>query len=148
LETISEPKFSEFDIAQLTDMGFTVPQAKKALKETSNNMERAVDWLFSHSGDSGYVEMETTEGGSSNPSVGNLALFRIRYPASELRTLCFHLASRIISQLRPLCSIYQESVSLSNDSEGWVLFNDNKVVLVPDYKQYAKEGYIYVYRRQ
>ena len=30
-------------------MGFTRQQAVKALKETNNNMERAVDWLFSHS---------------------------------------------------------------------------------------------------
>lgn len=35
------------------DMGFTLNQAKKALKETSGSMERAVDWLFSHSDDQG-----------------------------------------------------------------------------------------------
>lgn len=29
-------------------MGFTEPQARLALKETQNNLERAADWLFSH----------------------------------------------------------------------------------------------------
>lgn len=29
-------------------MGFTKEQAVKALKETDNNLERAVDWIFSH----------------------------------------------------------------------------------------------------
>jgi len=35
-------------VQQLSEMGFTVGQAKKALKETEGNMERAVEWLFSH----------------------------------------------------------------------------------------------------
>ena len=29
-------------------MGFTRHQALKALKATENNVERAVDWIFSH----------------------------------------------------------------------------------------------------
>jgi ubiquitin carboxyl-terminal hydrolase 5/13 len=29
-------------------MGFSAPQARQALKETAGDMERAVDWLFSH----------------------------------------------------------------------------------------------------
>lgn len=29
-------------------MGFTQEQATKALKATDNNVERAVDWIFSH----------------------------------------------------------------------------------------------------
>jgi ubiquitin carboxyl-terminal hydrolase 5/13 len=29
-------------------MGFSAPQARQALKETGGDMERAVDWLFSH----------------------------------------------------------------------------------------------------
>lgn len=29
-------------------MGFTPEQARLALKETGNNLERAADWIFSH----------------------------------------------------------------------------------------------------
>lgn len=47
-------------VEMLSAMGFTTAQAKKALKETGGNMERAVEWLFSHPGDMGEVE----EGGA------------------------------------------------------------------------------------
>lgn len=35
-------------IEQLAMMGFNAPQARQALKETGGDMERAVEWLFSH----------------------------------------------------------------------------------------------------
>lgn len=35
-------------IENLCAMGFNAPQARQALKETGGDMERAVDWLFSH----------------------------------------------------------------------------------------------------
>lgn len=35
-------------IELICSMGFSVAQARYALKETSNDAERAVDWLFSH----------------------------------------------------------------------------------------------------
>jgi len=35
-------------IEDLGAMGFSAPQARQALKETGGDMERAVDWLFSH----------------------------------------------------------------------------------------------------
>jgi ubiquitin carboxyl-terminal hydrolase 5/13 len=35
-------------IENLGAMGFNAPQARQALKETGGDMERAVDWLFSH----------------------------------------------------------------------------------------------------
>ncbi len=44
---------SPSDIAQLMDMGFSEKQAQKALKETSQNVERAVDWLFNHPEETG-----------------------------------------------------------------------------------------------
>ena len=43
--------YDEAQIGNLMDMGFSIGQAKKAIKETGGNMERAVDWLFSHSGE-------------------------------------------------------------------------------------------------
>lgn len=43
-------------IEMLGAMGFGEPQAKKALKETGGDMERAVEWLFNHPDDAGLVE--------------------------------------------------------------------------------------------
>jgi ubiquitin carboxyl-terminal hydrolase 5/13 len=48
-------------IENLSMMGFNAPQARQALKETGGDMERAVDWLFSHPDAPGDFD----EGGSS-----------------------------------------------------------------------------------
>jgi ubiquitin carboxyl-terminal hydrolase 5/13 len=46
-------------VEMLGAMGFSPPQARKALKETSGDMERAVEWLFSHPDEQGDLEEET-----------------------------------------------------------------------------------------
>lgn len=38
-------------LATIVSMGFTPEQATKALKATDNNVERAMDWIFSHMDD-------------------------------------------------------------------------------------------------
>jgi len=45
-------------IEVLGAMGFGPPQARKALKETGGDVERAVEWLFSHPDDQGEFEEE------------------------------------------------------------------------------------------
>ncbi len=45
-------------IEMLGNMGFGPPQARKALKETNGDMERAVEWLFNHPDDQGEFEDE------------------------------------------------------------------------------------------
>jgi ubiquitin carboxyl-terminal hydrolase 5/13 len=52
-------------IENLGAMGFSAPQARQALKETGGDMERAVDWLFSHPDAQGDFD----EGGSSEVSL-------------------------------------------------------------------------------
>jgi ubiquitin carboxyl-terminal hydrolase 5/13 len=45
-------------IEQLGMMGFAPPQARQALKETGGDVERAVDWLFSHPDAQGEFEAD------------------------------------------------------------------------------------------
>lgn len=40
-------------IGQLGDMGISPPQARKALRETNGDVNRALDWVFSHPDDQG-----------------------------------------------------------------------------------------------
>lgn len=47
-------------IEMLGAMGFGAPQAKKALKETGGDVERAVEWLFNHPDDQGILEDENS----------------------------------------------------------------------------------------
>lgn len=55
-------------IESLGAMGFNAPQARQALKETGGDMERAVDWLFSHPDAPGDFE----EGSSSEVSFSDI----------------------------------------------------------------------------
>ena len=48
LTATGKVEVSEDGIAMLMSMGFTREQAILALEETSNNLERAADWIFSH----------------------------------------------------------------------------------------------------
>ena len=45
---IEEPEEENENEAIVVSMGFTQKQAKLALKQTDNNVERAIDYLFSH----------------------------------------------------------------------------------------------------
>lgn len=55
-------------IEMLGAMGFGEAQAKKALKETGGDMERAVEWLFSHPDDPGLTEGDADD--TPTPAAG------------------------------------------------------------------------------
>ncbi len=46
-------------VEMLGAMGFGPPQARKALKETGGDVERAIEWLFSHPDDQGEFEEDS-----------------------------------------------------------------------------------------
>lgn len=46
-------------LEMVTALGFTREQATKALKATSNNLERAADWIFSHQAE---LDVQETDG--------------------------------------------------------------------------------------
>lgn len=53
-------------LANLLSMGMPEQKCVKALKETSNNLERAVDWIFSHPDDDGSMEVDEPAGGAAS----------------------------------------------------------------------------------
>ncbi|TPX36157.1 hypothetical protein SmJEL517_g01651 [Synchytrium microbalum] len=122
---------SAADITSLTEMGFSIPMAKKALKQTNNNMERAVDWLFSHMDDTA-----DDEGGASTSNG----------PAPEVvdtRPAKYRLIGAISHKgTSPHCGHYVAHVYKDGR---WVLFNDEKVVHAPHPD--LSEGYVYIFER-
>ncbi|KAG0242490.1 ubiquitin carboxyl-terminal hydrolase-like protein [Mortierella sp. GBAus27b] len=120
-------------IAQLADMGFTEKQAKKALKETNGNVERAVEWLFSHmdepvdddEGESQGAGEKRTQLDTSKKGLYNLASF-ISHKGPSVH--CGHYVSHVRKEGK------------------WVLFNDNKVV--DDPKAPISDAYMYILRRE
>lgn len=58
-------------IAMMEAMGIGAPQARKALKETNGDVERAVDWVFSHPDDQGdFGGDEEPAGASASTEMG------------------------------------------------------------------------------
>ncbi|KAF9897466.1 hypothetical protein BX616_005545, partial [Lobosporangium transversale] len=123
-------------IAQLADMGFTDKQAKKALKETGGNMERAVEWLFSH--------MDTPIDNDENDNPKSAAAGQKPLAGDVNKKGHYKLAS-FISHKGPSvhCGHYVSHIKRGNK---WVLFNDNKVV--DDPKAPIGDAYMYIFRRQ
>ncbi|KAM5360842.1 hypothetical protein ACJZ2D_013471 [Fusarium nematophilum] len=117
-------------IEMLGAMGFGAPQAKKALKETGGDVERAVEWLFNHPDDQGTFDDDApAEGAASAPKeqAGSATL-----PATF--------------QLQHYVAFIRKALEDANVST-WVLFNDEKVVEAHDVEEMRKFAYVYFFRR-
>ncbi|TFK26041.1 ubiquitin carboxyl-terminal hydrolase 14 [Coprinopsis marcescibilis] len=128
-------------VALIVDMGFTSAQAKKALRETDGNAERAVEWLFNHPDDMGdELASSTASASSATPATPSL-------PGSTTVPAKYKLKA-FISHKGP--SVHSgHYVAHVRVGDGWVLFNDEKVVRadgesVRDLKRLA---YLYVFER-
>ena len=96
-------------------------------------MERAVDWLFSHpDAVSGLEEALSGTSSNSKPKIDT------RSANYELHALISHKGTS------SHCGHY---VAFVKKDSVWVLFNDDKVVQVPDMTENISEAYLYVYRR-
>lgn len=132
----------EDSIAMVISMGFTRDQATNALRQTSNSVERAIDWIFSHPDDMGTpapsssnenVQTNGDDQPSSTPTPpttdgpGNYELFAfISHMGSS--TLCGHYVCHI------------------KKNDRWTIFNDEKVA---ESVEPPKDlGYLYFYKRK
>ena len=59
---------SEENIAMVMSMGFSMDQAKVALQNTDNNVERAIEWIFSHPDGAPPAAAASSTGGQSDDS--------------------------------------------------------------------------------
>jgi ubiquitin carboxyl-terminal hydrolase 5/13 len=124
-------------VQQVMELGFSRPQALLGLKNTDNNAERAVDWLFNHPDvDPMQVEepkQEQQQQQASAPSAENYNDGGSKY---QLHAFISHMGSSAHSG-HYVCHILKEG--------RWVLFNDRKVALSEDPPK--DMGYVYVYKR-
>lgn len=138
----SAAHFNADDVSSLTAMGFSSKQAEAALKATSGSLERAADWLFSHTDDLDaavadvFVGSNTAndgnESGAADPSN-----FIDGEPKYQLLGFASHLGNNTSSG-HYVAHIKKES--------RFVLFNDSKVAV----SQHPPTdlGFLYVYRRK
>ncbi|KAF9170693.1 hypothetical protein BGX21_006293 [Mortierella sp. AD011] len=135
-KTSSASNASPEQVAQLADMGFTDKQAKKALKETGGNMERAVEWLFSHMD----TPINDDEEEGAAPAAGQTQTI-----AGDATKKGHYRLASFISHKGPSvhCGHYVSHIKKGNQ---WVLFNDNKVVADP--KAPIGDAYMYFFKRE
>lgn len=119
----------------IISMGFSISQATKALRATSNNTERAVDYIFSHQDELDMEDIQESQPASS--SAGSpIKNVRDGEPKYRLKAFISHMGSS--SQVgHYVCHILKDGQ--------WVIFNDNKVALS---QAPPKDlGYLYLYER-
>jgi ubiquitin carboxyl-terminal hydrolase 5/13 len=122
-------------IAMITSMGFTEKQAAGALKACSNNAERAVDWIFSHADDLDAAIAALEKGGEGSSKKAK------EYDDGpgeyEIVGFISHIGKNTSSG-HYVCHMKR--------SDGWVIFDDQKVARSesPPFEL----GYLYLYRRK
>uniref|UniRef100_A0A182W997 Ubiquitin carboxyl-terminal hydrolase n=1 Tax=Anopheles minimus TaxID=112268 RepID=A0A182W997_9DIPT len=137
-------------LEMLMGMGFTDRQATKALKETGNNTERAVDWIFSHTDelDSMAIDDATSDsvataaaasaGGADSGATGSKQGSSYRDGTGKYKLVAF------ISHMGTSAQVGHYVCHILKDGQ-WVIFNDNKVAIS---QNPPKElGYLYLYQR-
>jgi ubiquitin carboxyl-terminal hydrolase 5/13 len=130
-------------IAQLGDMGIPAPQARKALRECAGDVNRALDWVFSHPDDAGDVEGYGSGGGiglTGPPQLAGSADLPAKF---EVQSIVCHKGTSIHA------GHYVAFIRKQIEGGGrqWVLFNDEKVVKAADVEEMKKFAYVYFFRR-
>lgn len=113
--------YDEMDVGTLSSFGYTIQQAQAALKATDHNMERAADWLFSHSDDLDFAVSQVLGTASTGA------------PPSEQRLDVDPKSSRGAYRLTAIISHMGRNTECGHyiahvkKNGSWVLFNDEKV---------------------
>ncbi|KAJ4406173.1 ubiquitin C-terminal hydrolase Ubp14 [Neurospora sp. IMI 360204] len=129
-------------LAMLESMGLSGPRAVKALKETGGDVERAIEWLFSHPDDDG-ADAAEEEAPAANEGPKKEAGSSELPAKFQLQSIVCHKGTSIhaghyVAFIRK---------KLSEDETSWVLFNDEKVVKVVDVEEMKKTAYVYFFKR-
>ncbi|KAL8636763.1 MAG: hypothetical protein Q9228_005879 [Teloschistes exilis] len=125
-------------------MGIGAPQARKALKETGGDVERAVDWVFSHPHDQGDFGEDTNDSGEKTDN-GQAMAGSSELPARfRLRSIVCHKGGSI--HAGHYVAFTRKSIP-NEASEAWVLYNDEKVVKAVDVEEMKKFAYVYFFHR-
>jgi ubiquitin carboxyl-terminal hydrolase 5/13 len=133
-------------LMMLTSMGFADAHATAALKRSGGDVERAADWLFSHSDDLDAACAEVMSGGGDDGNGGgNGSSVGVSPPESPVvdgvgRYELFGVVSHLGSNTA--CGHYVAHVLVDGT---WCIFNDRKVAKSANVP--LDLGYLYFYRR-
>ncbi|RLL94574.1 hypothetical protein CFD26_104230 [Aspergillus turcosus] len=131
-------------VAQLSEMGIDEDRAKKALAATGGDVDRALDWVFSHPDEMPGYEGGDCDSGSRLPDNSKTPGFHETPARYQLRAIVCHKGSSVhaghyVAFVRKMLP--------GQDTLSWVLFNDEKVVRVDDIRDMKKFAYLYFFSR-
>jgi ubiquitin carboxyl-terminal hydrolase 5/13 len=166
---VSGPDPSPEQISTFVDMGFSHAQARKALRETvcfnlpvvlspyhwpltlpqSGDAERAVEWLFSHPDDPGEEEGASAHNSSGGPAQTDRAAATATLPGSSALPARYRLRA-FVSHKGPSVHSGHYVAHIRTERDGWVFFNDEKVVRADAESVRALKplAYLYVFERE
>jgi ubiquitin carboxyl-terminal hydrolase 5/13 len=141
----------------LAGMGFSAPQARQALNETGGDMERAVDWLFSHPDAVGEFVTDSSVRDFQPPKItpnrtkSNSKPAETSAPGSDKLPANFQLQSIVCHKGSSIHAGHYVAFirkAVAGETEpSWVLFNDEKVAKAADVDEMKKFAYLYFFRR-
>ncbi|KAF7133763.1 hypothetical protein CNMCM5793_005117 [Aspergillus hiratsukae] len=131
-------------VAQLSEMGIDEDRAKRALAATGGDVDRALDWVFSHPDEMPEYEGGDCDSGSRLPDNSKIPGFHETPARYQLRAIVCHKGSSVhaghyVAFVRKMLP--------GQDTLSWVLFNDEKVVRVDDIQDMKKFAYLYFFSR-
>jgi len=136
-----KPQIDQGNLDMLMSMGFSAPQARQAMRETGGDVERAVEWLFSHPDAVGEFAEDEPTTGQTEKKVPGLAEKPARY---ELQSIVCHKGTSIHAGHYVA---FIKKIVPGESQPSWVLFNDEKVAKAVDAEELQKFAYIYFFRR-
>lgn len=147
------PEPSAEQVGMLAEMGFSRAQARKALRETNGDAERAIEWLFSHPDDTGEDEPLPGASNSNSNSAASTAADRVAGTgtAAESSTVPARYRLRaFVSHKGPSVHSGHYVAHIRTDAAGWALFNDEKVVRADPESVHALKAlaYLFVFERE
>ncbi|KAL9104694.1 MAG: hypothetical protein Q9163_000372 [Psora crenata] len=134
-------------IEALGSMGIAAPQARKALKETGGDVNRALDWVFSHPDDQGDYDDETNAASAHTQVAQKVLAGSADLPARfRLQSIVCHKGASI--HAGHYVAFIRKKIPSESGKEAWVLFNDEKVVeAMSDVDEMKKFAYVYFFER-
>ncbi|KAJ5102871.1 hypothetical protein N7532_003400 [Penicillium argentinense] len=135
----------EAKVTQLGEMGIEAARARKALAATDGDVNRALDWVFTHPDEDLDAETETHTGTSDAlaqqgpPGHDTLPAFY------QLRSIVCHKGTSV--HAGHYVAFVRRELPGSDSGLSWVMFNDEKVVRSEDIEGMKKTAYMYFFTR-
>ncbi|KAL4901968.1 hypothetical protein BDW74DRAFT_159364 [Aspergillus multicolor] len=129
-------------VSQLKDMGIDEFRARMALAATGGDIDRAIDWVFSHPDHTGESLIDQQASGGTDASViPGLDTVPATY---QLRSIICHKGASV--HAGHYVAFVRKQLP-GKPGVSWVMFNDEKVVEVDDVQEMKKFAYLYFFSR-